>query len=97
VTVFVCRCDAAVKVAGLCYFCCKELAGLFGSNGHGTTLTEEQAAFVGIFRHRRPRDGWQPADGWVRSLDPDPDVDLERTAMLRFLAAMGGMDELPSV
>jgi hypothetical protein len=63
------------------------------SNG----LSPKQRAFIGLFDRSRPRDGWRSADGWVRSLDPDPEVDLERTAMLRFLAAMGDMDELPSV
>jgi hypothetical protein len=59
------------------------------SNG----LSDEERAWIGLYRPR-PRDGWQPADGWVRSLDPDPEIDVERTAMLHWLASMS---EEPSV
>jgi hypothetical protein len=90
-----CGCDG-LKVAGLCYFCCKVRAGLFSSNGYADTLSTEQQVFVGIYGPRA-RDGWSPADGLIRALDPDEAVDYERYRGLRYLVQIGGMTEVLSV
>jgi hypothetical protein len=62
------------------------------SNG----LSREERAFVGLF-DPQPRDGWRSAGDWVRDLDPDPEVDHERSAMLAYLSAVGDMTEEPAI
>jgi hypothetical protein len=88
-----CRCGVQSFGFKLCYFHTKAAVDWSVHPPASNGLSREERAFVGLFPPR-PRHGWQPADGWVRSLDPDPEIDVERTTMLHWLA---GMTEEPSV
>jgi hypothetical protein len=92
-----CRCGLPSLGYSACYACLKKRVDWTDRPPSPDGLNEEERAFVGLFAPR-PRDGWRQADDWVRRLDPEPDVDdLERTAILRFLAGLGDMREEPSV
>jgi hypothetical protein len=91
--VSLCRCGVESFGLSGCYWCLK----VTGMNGGFGRLTEDEIVFAGLAPSPRPRDGWRSAGERARGLDPEPDVDLERTAMLHWLASLGDMDELPSV
>lgn len=86
-----CRCGLPSYGFPLCYSHLKDrrLAG--------GQLTDEETLFAWSAPSPPNGDGWEPVDGWVAGLDPDPDVDLERISMLRVLVELGDMREEPSV
>jgi hypothetical protein len=90
----VCACGLQALGFSGCYACLKGRVDWTDRPPSPNGLTEQERAYVGIFPPR-PRDGWRPADGWVRDLEPDLDVDLERVTMLRYLVGLGDMTEEP--
>jgi len=87
-----CRCGVQSLGFDSCYWHTKGEVDWTTHPPTSNGLSPEARAFVGLY-DARSLDGWRPADGWVRSLDPDPDVDLERVAMLRILVGLGDMTE----
>ena len=90
----VCRCGLPSFGLSSCYRCLKRTVDWNQDPPRADDLNETERTFVGLFPPRAS-DGWEPADGWVRRVDPDRiDVDPERVAMLRALQDVGGMTEL---
>jgi len=61
----------------------------------GGRLTETERVFAWSAPSPPNGDGWEPVDGWVAGLDPDPLEDLERVSMLRVLTELGDTTEEP--
>lgn len=90
-----CRCGLESLGLSACYFHLKARVDWSQHPPAPDGLSLEERAFVGIYPPPR-RSGWQRADGWLRGLDPDPEVDPARVAMLRWLTTLGDMtEELP--
>jgi len=84
----VCRCGRDSLGLRFCYWCAKSRVDWSTTPPSPDGLSEVERVFVGIFRPRR-RDGWRSAGDWIAKLDPDPEIDVERTAMLHWLTGGG--------